>query len=791
MPLGPLELAVWLGNWPSLALGSRGQRVRIIFRSTVICILALNFHVPVAALVQPLPGLTAFPNSLQNRLRQEQARRGEAHVPRTRHLSKDGQPLYTNRLILEASPYLVQHAHNPVNWYAWGKDAFASAKKEDKPILLSVGYSTCFWCHVMARESFEDTSVAEYLNRHYIAIKVDREERPDVDAVYMGALRLMTGTGGWPSTVWLTPERKPFYGGTYFPSKGKAAQGGTGFLTVLSDMNTAFHERRVQVNNIANKIASGLAVHLVPDPDGKGPTSAVIFSAVSDFQSKFDTANGGFGAAPKFPRSVVPEFLLRSYRRTGDVRTRLAVEETLVAMASGGIYDQVGGGFHRYATDRAWRIPHFEKMLYDNAQLAAVYLEAYQTTNKQEFCDIAAEVLDYLLRDMVAPEGGFYSASDAESAGGEGHYYLWNLEELRERFSSEEVRLIEAHYGFGTHANWDGRKILHVKTPLNKVAEEIDRPLPQIRKQLVGIKRRLLRMRKQRPAPLLDKKVLTSWNGLAISAFAKGYQILSVPAYLNAAERAAGFILRDLNDHGRLRRSVTDTSRADQVYLDDYAFFIAGLLDLYETNFDYRWLERAIALQGAQDDLFLDEENGGYFLTAVNAERLLVPIKSAYDGALPSGNSVSVQNLLRIAEWTGQNTYRRRALNTLTAFGSELHRNPMNMPRMLSALDFYLDSPKQIAIIKGPVGGTIEDFLSKVKTQFLPNRVIALTAKEGELNRHLRIVPWLKDKVAIDGKTTAYVCENYSCRLPTTEPSVFANQIAVTKPLVPGSREEK
>lgn len=765
--------------------------MRIIFRSTVLCILTLFFHVPLAALVQPLPGLTAFPNSLQRRIEKECTRRGNGYVPRTRHLSENGQPLYTNRLILETSPYLVQHAHNPVNWYAWGKDAFASAKKEDKPILLSVGYSTCYWCHVMERESFEDTGVAEYLNRHYIAIKVDREERPDVDAVYMGALRLMTGKSGWPNTVWLTPDRKPFYGGTYFPPNGKAAQAETGFLTVLSDMETAFRERRAHVDDIANKIAGGLSVHLVPHPKGKSPTNAVIFSAVSNFLSEFDTAYGGFGAAPKFPRSVVPEFLLRSFRRTADVRTRVAVEETLVAMASGGIYDQIGGGFHRYSTDRRWRIPHFEKMLYDNAQLAAVYLEACQATNKREFCDVAAEVLDYLLRDMVGPEGGFYSASDAENADGEGNYYLWNLKDLREPLSTEEAQLLEAHYGFETDAKWQGRKIPYVRTPLGMVAKKMGRPLLEIKKKLAGIKRRLLRVRKQRPTPPLDKKILTSWNGLAISALAKGYQILSVPAYLNAAERAANFILGETNVKGRLRRNVTDSSRVAQAYLDDYAFLTAGLLDLYETNFDYRWLERAIGLQDIQDRLFLDEENGGYFLTAVDAERLLVRIKSAYDGALPSGNSVSAQNLLRIAEWTGQNTYRSRALNTLTAFGNELHRHPTNMPRMLSALDFYLDSPKQIAIIKGPADDTVEDFLSKMKTQFLPNRVITLTTREDELVRHLRIVPWLKDKVAIDGKTTAYVCENYSCRLPTTDPSVFASQIAVTRPLVSGSDEEK
>ena len=730
-----------------------------------------------------LPGLEPFPAAVQQQLERAFQAQGDGYTPRTRHLLADGRPHYTNRLILEPSPYLLQHAHNPVNWYPWGEAAFARAKEENKPVFLSIGYSTCHWCHVMERESFEDMAIAEYLNRHYIAVKVDREQRPDVDGVYMTAVQMLTGRGGWPLTVWLAPDRSPFYGGTYFPPRDGMRGQQTGLLTLLTRLQAAYHQEPDQVATVAKQLTQDIQAAVVPEASAEHPTQTALTQAVEQFTARFDTHFGGFGKAPKFPRSVTLEFLLRYSRRTNDPKVQNMVVQTLEAMATGGIYDQVGGGFHRYATDQKWRVPHFEKMLYDNALLAVAYLEGYQITGREDFARIAQEILEYLDREMSAPGGGFYSATDADSGDEEGKFFTWTLAELDQLLSQEQLRLVQSHYGVTLQGNFEGANILHIARPLDTVAKELGLTLDQARRERQAARATLYRARQQRHTLHTDTKVLVAWNGLALSAFAKGAHILNVPAYAVRAERAATFLLTQLKQDGRLRRSALGTRLGGGAYLNDYAGLIAGLLDLYEVTFELRWLQEAIALQAIQDSHFWDNKNGGYFLTAHDAEPLLAREKPAYDGAEPSGNAVAVQNLLRLAEWTMKASYRQRAQRCLQAFASELKQRPTSMPRLLSALDFFLDRPKEIAIVKASTDDTAEPFLAQLRRHFLPNRVLTIVTQGDELATHQQVVPWLEAKRALKGKVTAYVCEQHVCSLPTADPDIFARQLAATLPL--------
>ena len=735
-----------------------------------------------------MPGMEPFPAAVQQQLDRTLQAKGDAYTPRTQHLFEDGRPHYTNRLILEPSPYLLQHAHNPVNWYPWGDEAFARAKKENKPVFLSIGYSTCHWCHVMERESFEDTAIAEFLNRHYIAIKVDREQRPDVDGVYMTAVQMLTGRGGWPLNVWLTPERSPFYGGTYFPPRDGVRGQRTGLLTLLSRLQAAYHQEPDQVATVAKKLTQDIQAALVPEesiPEASAehPTQTVLTQAAEQFTARFDTQYGGFGRAPKFPRSVTLEFLLRYSHRTNNSKVQRIVVQTLEAMAAGGIYDQVGGGFHRYATDQKWRVPHFEKMLYDNALLAVAYLEGYQVAGREDFAHVAREVLEYLDREMSAPGGGFYSATDADSGGEEGKFFTWTLSELARLLSQQQLRLVQSHYGVTVQGNFEGANILHVARRLETVAKEMGLTLDQARRERQAARAILYRVRQQRHALHTDTKVLVAWNGLAISAFAKGAHILNVPDYATRAQRAATFLLAQLKRDGRLRRSALGALIGGEAYLNDYACLIAGLLDLYEVTFELRWLQEAIALQAVQDSHFWDNKNGGYFLTAADAEQLLAREKPSYDGAEPSGNAVAAHNLLRLAEWTMNVSYRQRARRCLQAFVSELKQRPTSMPRLLSALDFFLDRPKEIAIVKASTDDTAEPFLEQLRRHFLPNRVLTIVTQGDELATHQQVVPWLEAKRAIKGKVTAYVCEKHICSLPTADPGIFAKQLAATMPL--------
>lgn len=748
-----------------------------------------------------LPGAQPFPPALQQRLERTLQTKPVGYTPRTRHVVDGGRPQYTNRLLLEPSPYLLQHAHNPVNWYAWGAAAFARAERENKPVLLSIGYSTCHWCHVMGRESFEDVDIAAYLNRHYVAIKVDREQRPDLDGLYMAAVHMLSGRSGWPMTVWLTPDREPFYGGTYFPPRDGMRGQSEGFLSALTRMRAVYHSTPTEVAAVTRRLKNELHTALAPEtgdarsrstPPDQSPEHALgpaLQRAAEGLKAQFDETYGGFGRAPKFPRSAVLEFLMRYARRTRDSTLQAAATDTLAAMSAGGIYDQLGGGFHRYTTDRGWRSPHFEKMLYDNALLVVAYLEGYQLTQRPDFARVVRETLASLDRDMSAPGGGFFSAIDAESQGEEGAYYTWEMDELAALLSPLQYELLRSSSGLVTPSEDRAARteptghVLYVARPLSAVATEVGLDHAEAESELRAARARLKQVRDRRPAPHIDTKVIAAWNGLAISAFARAAHVLNENSYSVRAARAARFVLEQLLRDGRLRRSALGVHTGGGAYLDDYAFLIAGLLDLYESTFEPDWLRHAISLQAVMDEYFWDAALGGYFLTAHDAERLLAREKPSHDGALPSGNAVAVANLLRLAEFTTRTDYRERARVCFETFGAALTKRPATMPRMLSALDFALDRPKEIAIVKAAPRDDAEPLLGRLRRHFLPNRVLTVVTQGDELAAHQQFIPWLEAKTALGGRVTAYVCERHVCALPTSDPDTFAAQLTRTMPL--------
>ncbi|MEO8603479.1 MAG: thioredoxin domain-containing protein [bacterium] len=709
-----------------------------------------------------------------------EAGRGEA--TRTRHRDASGAPLFTNRLILEPSPYLRQHAHNPVDWYPWGDEAFARARAEGKLVLLSVGYSTCHWCHVMEEESFEDEEIAEFLNRHYVAIKVDRERRPDVDAVYMAAVEHLTGRGGWPMTVWLTADRQPFYGGTYFPPRDGMRGVSSGFLTLLTTLDRVARQRPADMTKAAANLTARLATSLAP-PAGEGTVDAVLPDrAVASWREQFDAANGGFGGAPKFPRPAVLDALWRAQRRSGDADSGRMARRTLAAMAAGGINDQVGGGFHRYATDAGWRVPHFEKMLADNAQLARAYLDGLQAGGDADDARVARQTLAYLEREMRAPDGGFYTASDADSGGGEGRYFVWTAAEIDAALPEAQRALVKQHYGVTASGNFNGRNVLFVAEPLAAVAQQLALSPDDARASLGAARERLREVRAQRPPPLTDHKVLSAWNGLAIGALARAGLVFGDAAYTASAARTARAVL-DRRSAGRLPRSSLDGAASGTAVLDDYAFVVAGLLDLVEAGGDAEWLREALALQAVLDAHYADPR-GGYFLTADDSEALLVRAKPAYDGAEPTGNSVAALNLLRLAALTGDDRYRVRAAALLQSYAAALRQEPTALPAMLAALDWSLDRAKQIVIVTPHDRAEAEPFLALLRRTWLPNSVLIVTSEAGR-ETLAGLTPLAADKTAAGGRPTAYVCERNVCALPTADPAVFARQLAAHPALQP------
>jgi len=727
------------------------------------------------------PEAEARAPALEARLEAAWAARPADYVPRTRHLEPDGAPRYVNRLFLESSPYLRQHAHNPVDWYPWGDEAFEAARRLGRPVLLSVGYSTCHWCHVMEEESFEDEEIAAYLNANYVAIKVDREERPDVDAIYMSAVHLIQGRGGWPMTVWLTPGRDPYYGGTYYPPRDGARGGRPGFLSLLARMKAAYDEEPDRVASSGARLAAAIRESLAAPPAGEAPPGAEALRAALDaYDRRFDNAWGGLSRAPKFPSGLSIRLLLRQHRRLEDPRALEMASLTLEKMAAGGMYDHVGGGFHRYSTDARWLVPHFEKMLYDNALLAVAYLEGAQATGRADFARVARQTLDYVARDMTAPGGGFYSSTDADSANPEGHreegwFFTWTADELVAALGEEDGALAAALWAVTPGGNFEGRSVLHTPRPLAAVAAEAGVEAAALEEKLPGWREALYRAREARPAPLRDEKILTSWNGLMISAFARGAQVLQEPEYARRAAAAAGFVLGELRVAGRLRRSFKDGAPRHAAYLDDYAFLIAGLLDLFEATGEPRWLREAIALEQVLQAHYADAQAGGWFFTADDAEALLTREKPSRDGAEPSGGSVQVMNLLRLAALTGRADYRARAEGGIRSMAGVVERAPTALAELLVAVDWTVGRPREVVIVTAP--GQRADaapFEAALAASFLPDAVGGVTEGGGPAPA---LVPLVAHKTALGGQATAYVCEEGICELPTDDPAVFARQL--------------
>ncbi len=757
------------GSWRGI-----GVRMALLLASGLALALTLTRPKPVPSVETRLtetnlPGAPAFPPDVAAAIGAAVEKEGGGQAARTRHAG-NGVPLFTNRLILESSPYLRQHAHNPVNWYPWGDEAFAEARRTGRPVFLSVGYSTCHWCHVMEEESFEDPEIARFLNEHYVSIKVDREERPDVDAVYMAAVQALTGGGGWPMSVWLDAERRPFYGGTYFPPRDGARGARRGFLSILGEIAEIWRADPEKVGHSAAELSRLVGEALGGDEPPAGlPGDREIAAAVSFYERAFDPVNGGLRGAPKFPSSLPARLLLRYQRRARDPRVLQMAVLTLEKMAAGGIHDQIGGGFHRYSTDSAWLVPHFEKMLYDNALLALDYAEAWQVTGRADFARVTRTTLDYLLREMRSPEGGFYSATDADSEGEEGKFFVWSEDEVR-RLAGPDADRFASFYGVTRAGNFEGENILHVPRP-----DEAEW------QALAGARERLQAAREKRVHPQRDEKILAGWNGLAVSALAFGGMVLGEKRYVEAAGRAADFVLRRLRANGRLLRVWKDGRVSVPAYLEDHAFLVQGLLDLYEATFDVRWLTEALSLAEATETLFADREHGGWYRTAADQERLIAREKPGQDGAEPSGTSVATLDALRIAAVTGEDRWRSIAEGALRANARTLAERPAALSEMLLALDFQGDAPREVVVV-WPEGQPPAPLLAVLRTTFLPNRALAGAPEGPALEALGRVAKVAAEKRCIGGKPTAYVCERGSCRLPAIDPEALRAQIQPVRP---------
>ncbi|MBK9216341.1 MAG: thioredoxin domain-containing protein [Chloracidobacterium sp.] len=659
------------------------------------------------------------------------------------------EPKHTNRLIDETSPYLLQHAHNPVDWYPWGDEAFERARNEDKPVLVSIGYSACHWCHVMEHESFEDEATAAIQNEHFVNIKVDMEERPDVDQIYMNFVQLTTGRGGWPMNVFLTPDKRPFFGGTYFPPSPR--YGMPSWQQILKGIAEAYQERRDEIEHSANDIVGELRRMSIVETAG-GLSDTMLDSAFASFVRTFDATNGGWGGAPKFPQAMSIEFLLRYHHRTGEKKALEMVTLTLDKMALGGIYDQLGGGFHRYAVDAIWLVPHFEKMLYDNAQLARVYLHAYQVTGNDLYRRIAVETLEYVRREMLDAEGGFYSSQDADSEGEEGKFFVWKPEEVDAVLGKDAAAAFCEQFDVTASGNFEGHNILNIKDP---VATAPGSELSD------ASRRKLFERREARVKPGRDEKILTAWNGLMLAAFADAAGALGSDEYLALAKRNADFILNELQDDGRLLRTWKDGEAKLNAYVEDYANVADGLLVLYQVSGEVRYLVEARRLADTMIMEFWDPEGGGFFFTSNDHEELVVRNKDFYDNATPSGNSVAADVLLPLTKLTGDDKYEQFASATLRLAASQMRRYPQGFGRALSAFEFHLADTKEIVI----VGDADSDLAREVLSRYLPDAVFAITTDPAS---DASAMPLFEGRAAVEGEATAYVCENFVCQRPVT-----------------------
>ena len=689
-----------------------------------------------------------------------------------------------NRLIHETSPYLQQHAHNPVDWYPWGPEALARARAEDLPIFLSIGYAACHWCHVMERESFEDPDIAAVMNRHFVNIKVDREERPDLDSIYMQAVQALTGRGGWPMSLFLTPELQPFYGGTYYPPQDRG--GMPGFRRVLETMAETFANQKTDVAQSAEKLTAylkqSIQTAVTPDP----LTAEVLARAYQRLAPDLDTEHGGFGDAPKFPQAPVLEFLLRYSSRVGDQVPRVMVELTLDHMAKGGIYDQLAGGFHRYSTDQFWLVPHFEKMLYDNALLTRTYLHVFQATGEALYRRVVEETLDYALRDMRDPAGGFYSSQDADSEGAEGKFYVWSYREVLDLLGEVEGDLFSRYYGITEGGNFDGADILYVAQEPSALAAEMRLPLRRLEAIVARGRQLLHEARRNRVWPARDEKVLTSWNGMMLTSLAEAASVLGRDDYRQAAVGAATFLLDALRPEGRLLRSYRDGVAGIPAYLEDYALLIEGLVALYEATSEGRWLTEARSLADQMLELFLDPASGLLFDTGREHDTPLLRPRDIFDNPMPCGGSAAAMALLRLAALTGAHEYREHAAQSLRSVQDWAVRAPGGFGHWLCALDLYLSTPKEVVIVGDRQDPATGELLETVHRPFLPNKVVMVLEPGGDTTA---LDPALVEaREMLDGRPTAYVCEEYVCQMPVTTPQALAEQLAVTpeEPFVPG-----
>ena len=676
---------------------------------------------------------------------------------------------YTNRLIDETSPYLLQHAHNPVDWYPWGNEAFELARKENRPVFLSIGYAACHWCHVMEHESFENEEIAKIMNEKFVNIKVDREERPDIDDIYMTAVQMLTGSGGWPMSVFMTPQGKPFYGGTYFPPERR--YGRPGFREILLGISKHYGESGDNIAEDGNRLTQAILDSANVRAGDQEPNREIVDGAIFELKARFDSKEGGFGQAPKFPPSMALNLLLLEYQRTGSKSLLEMVEVTLQKMAYGGMYDQVAGGFHRYATDPLWLVPHFEKMLYDNALLAPVYLDAWLVTGNEYYLRIGREILDYVLEVMTHDEGGYFSTQDADSEGIEGKYYTWRPDEIRSVMGEEDGAFFCEFYDITEKGNWheayNHSSIPNIKVPMGIFVQSRGMDAEEGWEKIDGLRRKLLVRRNDRIPPLLDDKIITAWNGMMISAMARGTQVTGDPVYADSAERAVKFILKHLRDDDGILRTWREGRSKIPAFVGDYAYLISGLVDLYETRFDPGLLGIAEEMGREMLERFYDKESGGFFTTDGRDASVLLRLKDYYDGAIPSGNSAAVHALHRLSVIYDSEEFRKPVDTTLRLLAGKLKDSPPAYHRMIQAVAYKLDPGREIV-----VAGRLEDdstleMIRNIRGQYLPGCMVILsTGEEGAVTGR---IPLLKNKTEIHGKPTVYICQNYVCKKPVQD----------------------
>jgi uncharacterized protein YyaL (SSP411 family) len=697
--------------------------------------------------------------------------------------------LRPNRLALEKSPYLLQHAFNPVDWFPWSEEAFNDAKLKDKPVFLSIGYSTCHWCHVMEKESFEDPEVARLLNETFICIKVDREERPDLDATYVKVCQALTGTGGWPLHIVMTPDKKPFFAATYLPKENRFGQ--VGLLQLAEQVNYLWTSRRDELLNSAEKIINTLTEEMPQQIQATEKLGEqTLDEAFQELVQNYDEGNGGFGNAPKFPSPQNLTFLLRYWKGTGNEKALEMVEKTLKSMRLGGIYDQLGFGFHRYSTDSRWLVPHFEKMLYDQAMLLMAYTEAFQATRKEDYGKTAKEIILYVLREMTDTVGGFYSAEDADSDGEEGKYYLWTQEEIRQALPNDEADFIEKVFNVQEKGNYEeattglktGKNVLFLRKPLDEIAEDVKISLQELAGTMNEARHRLLVARSKRTHPNKDDKILSDWNGLMIAALAESAAVFNEPEYARVAERAATFVLTHMVDeNGRLLHRYRQGDTAIPGFLDDYAFMIWGLIELYEAKFNAEHLKSAIKLAASMISYFWDEQRGGFFQTADDTATTLGRNKEAHDGAYPSGNSVAALDLIRLARLTGETKLEDKAAELMRAFAGKVSLSPSAYTHLMIALDFALGPSSEVVIAGDLKADKTQKMLEALHSRFIPRKVLLLrssTEKAGEIARMAKFTEYM---VSTNGKPTAYVCQNHTCKLPTADPETMLQLLGEKK----------